>query len=74
MKSVAAKLQQITKQKPYVTVYESEKFRLHCCDCGLVHDITVSAYGLAGGTTIRIRIQRNNRATNYRRKLKEKTK
>jgi hypothetical protein len=51
-------------------IRNQETFRLACCDCHLVHDVTVNALGLPLGAPLRIKLRRNNRATNYRRKLR----
>lgn len=42
-----------------------ERFRLACCDCGLVHDmVLVSGRGVVG-----VAMKRNKRATTMRRKM-----
>lgn len=55
-------IQQITNIRPYATVHNAEKFRLHCCGCGMIHDVIISAYGLTRGTNLRIKMKINNRA------------
>jgi hypothetical protein len=49
-------------------VKSKQKFRIACCDCGLVHDVVlVSGRGVVG-----IASARNNRATSARRRGKRK--
>lgn len=44
----------------------NERFRFACCDCGLVHDMVVAT--LSKRKTFGFAVQRNKRATTWRRK------
>lgn len=46
------------------TVPSGKKYRIACCDCGLVHDFVF----IAGKGVVGIAAQRNNRATAQRRR------
>lgn len=40
-----------------------EKYRLMCCDCGLVHDVEFVVTEVDGKPAVAFRARRNNRAT-----------
>lgn len=48
-----------------ITLKANVKFRLACCDCGLVHDMAIAT---RGKSDIGFAVQRNKRATTARRK------
>ena len=52
------------------TVRAGEKFRLSCCDCGLVHDFLMVAS--PKGKVIGVAVERNERATSARRRGMQK--
>ena len=60
----------ITRAEPEYTIQNGVHFRLACCDCHLVHNVTVLVKESANGHPLQIRITRNNRATEARRKQK----
>ena len=47
-------------------VKSHDKFRLACCDCGLVHDMVIATR--TKGQVIGVAVERNNRATSARRR------
>jgi hypothetical protein len=51
------------------TIPNRTKFRLACCDCGLVHWMLVYAPKLRKGRTLGLAVKRNTRATKARRKF-----
>ena len=60
----------ITRAEPSATIQNGVHFRLACCDCHLVHNVTVFVKEFADGHPLQIRITRNHRATEARRKQK----
>ena len=40
-----------------------KKYRLMCCDCGLVHEMDFRLIKTKRGSTIQFRVRRNERAT-----------
>lgn len=50
------------------TVKNKEKFRLACCDCGLVHDVAIVAPKARKGVELGFAVARNKRATSQRRR------
>jgi hypothetical protein len=49
------------------SVKSKQKFRIACCDCGLVHDMVL----VAGRGVVGIASERNNRATAARRRKRK---
>jgi len=41
-----------------VKVRDGEMFRLHCCKCGLVHEVTIEALQLPIGTPLRLTMKK----------------
>ena len=52
-----------------VAVKNREIFRLACCSCGLVHDVTIDAPGLLPGSELTISLRENKEHTRIARKL-----
>lgn len=50
------------------TVKNKEKFKLACCDCGLVHDVAIVAPKVRKGVELGFAVARNKRATSQRRR------
>lgn len=50
------------------TVKNKEKFKLACCDCGLVHDVAIVAPKVRKGIELGFAVARNKRATAQRRR------
>ena len=50
------------------TVKNKEKFKLACCDCGLVHDVAIVAPKVRKGVELGFAVARNKRATAQRRR------
>lgn len=57
------------------TIPNGQIYKLACCDCGLVHQIVISAPGVKEGEPLGFAARRDNRATATRRRsLKKKEK
>lgn len=50
-----------------IAIRSARRFKLACCDCGLVHDMVIT--GPNKGGWIGLAMRRNKRATSNRRKV-----
>jgi hypothetical protein len=48
----------LTAKKPTGTIKNAEMFRLRCCDCGLVHEVTIEAPQIPAGTPLRLTMKK----------------
>jgi hypothetical protein len=51
-------------------VRNRERFRIACCDCGLVHELVIVVSGKRKGTVIGIAAKRHERATAQKRRVR----
>lgn len=56
----------LTEENNCFEVKSHDKFRLSCCDCGLVHDMVIATR--TKGQLIGVAVARNERATSARRR------
>lgn len=50
------------------TVNNKERFKLACCDCGLIHEVAIVAPKLRKGAVLGFAVRRHKRATAQRRR------
>ena len=56
------------------TVNNKERFKLACCDCGLIHEVAIVAPKLRKGAPLGFAVKRHTRATAQRRRwMKQNT-